>query len=126
MSWTQMVREFHKTMGVPEGDQPGPLKFEKFAARHGMLKEEYEEYKTAKNIIDIVDAYGDMIYVIIGTMLIMGIDPDKVMAEIHKSNMTKKKENVASDGKILKDEDFIAPDLAGVLGIDTSGFNVIE
>ena len=126
MSWTEMVREFHKVMGVPEGDKPGPLKFEKFATRHRMLKEEYQEYKDAKNIIEIIDAFGDMIYVIIGTMLVMGVDPDKVMEEIHKSNMTKKAENRASDGKILKDEDYVAPDLAKVLGIDTSGFNVIE
>jgi predicted HAD superfamily Cof-like phosphohydrolase len=126
MNYKDMVQEFHDKMNVEQNKTPSAIPFEKFAARHRMLKEEYQEYKDAKDIVEIVDAFGDMIYVIIGTMLVMGVDPDVVMSEIHKSNMTKKSENKATDGKILKDKDFVAPDLIGVLGLDSQALNVIE
>jgi predicted HAD superfamily Cof-like phosphohydrolase len=51
-------------------------------------------------------------------MLIMGIDPDAVFEEVHRSNMTKDGANRNSEGKILKDENFIAPNLRAVIGAD--------
>ncbi len=61
----------------------------------------------------------DVVYVAYGTALAHGIDLDAVIAEIHRSNMTKRGPDgrVArrADGKILKGDHYEAPDVSGVL-----------
>jgi predicted HAD superfamily Cof-like phosphohydrolase len=118
MSYGEMVREFHDKMGVEMPSKYTKMPFEQFVTRHNMLKEEYQEYVNSGTVVDIVDAYADMMYVMIGTMLIMGIDPDAIFEEVHKSNMTKDGANRNAEGKILKDERFIAPNLRTVIGVD--------
>jgi predicted HAD superfamily Cof-like phosphohydrolase len=60
-----------------------------------------------------------VVYVAYGTALVHGIDLDEVIAEIHRSNMTKLGPDgrVArrADGKVLKGEHYRAPDVAAVL-----------
>jgi len=114
----QLVREFHDKVGVYMPDDYEKIAWEDFLVRHRMLKEEYLEYLNSTSVVDVVDAFADMIYVIVGTMLIMGIDPDAVFEEVHRSNMTKDGANRNSEGKILKDENFIAPNLRAVIGAD--------
>jgi predicted HAD superfamily Cof-like phosphohydrolase len=114
----QLVREFHDKVGVSMPDGYTQIHWDEFLVRHRMLKEEYLEYLNASSVVDVVDAFADMIYVIVGTMLIMGIDPDAVFEEVHRSNMTKDGANRNSEGKILKDENFIAPNLRAVIGAD--------
>jgi predicted HAD superfamily Cof-like phosphohydrolase len=61
----------------------------------------------------------DVVYVAYGTALVHGIDLDAVIAEIHRSNMTKLGPDgqVArrADGKVLKGDHYRAPDVAQVL-----------
>lgn len=114
----QLVREFHDKVGVEMPEKFSGIDLEQFKVRHKMLKEEYQEYVNAGSIIDIVDAFADMIYVIVGTMLVLGIDPDAVFEEVHRSNMTKDGKNRNAEGKILKDDKFIAPNLGPVIGVE--------
>lgn len=59
----------------------------------------------------------DVVYVAYGTALVHGIDLDAVLAEIHRSNMTKiGPDGTVSrreDGKVLKGEHYEAPDVPG-------------
>jgi predicted HAD superfamily Cof-like phosphohydrolase len=61
----------------------------------------------------------DVVYVAYGTALVHGIDLDAVIAEIHRSNMTKLgpggQVTRRADGKVLKGDHYQAPDVAGVL-----------
>lgn len=69
--------------------------------------------------IEIPDALGDLDYVISGFAHVAGIPHDKVVDEIHSSNMSKLGEDgepiLRSDGKILKGPDYFRPDIARVL-----------
>ncbi len=61
----------------------------------------------------------DVVYVAYGTALVHGVDLDAVIAEIHRSNMTKIGPDGQmarrADGKVLKGEHYEAPDVTGVL-----------
>lgn len=61
----------------------------------------------------------DVVYVAYGTALVHGIDLDAVIAEIHRSNMTKLGPDGSvvrrADGKVLKGEHYEAPDVSAVL-----------
>lgn len=61
----------------------------------------------------------DVVYVAYGTALVHGVDLDAVIAEVHRSNMSKLGPDGSvsrrADGKVLKGEHYAAPDVAGVL-----------
>lgn len=63
------------------------------------------------------DALGDMVFVIYGTALSYGIDLDAVVAEIHRSNMTKERvPGMEYPSKcVVKGADFSPPNLAPLL-----------
>ena len=88
-----------------------------------LLSEEFREYMEAEkstNPVDIADALGDMLVVIYGTAAAYGINLDKVVREIHASNMTKVQPDgsVLRDegGKIMKPDGYRPPNLAPILG----------
>lgn len=68
---------------------------------------------------EVVDALGDLDFVIEGTRLVIGVDGEPVMAEIQRANMSK--EPVLKDGKPdplakpTKPEGWKPPDVTGVL-----------
>lgn len=73
------------------------------------------------NMVEAADALADLIYVIYGMALEMGIDLAKVLAEVQRSNMSKLGEDgkpiYREDGKVLKGPGYFRPDVAGVLGL---------
>lgn len=121
-----MVREFHETFGLPVRALPTiPLPDEE-KLRVNLLQEEFKEYRTASydhDIVDIADALADMVYVIYGTALTYGIDLDAVIAEVHRSNMSKLgpdgKPVYRADGKVIKGPHYLPPDVLGVLAPTT-------
>jgi predicted HAD superfamily Cof-like phosphohydrolase len=60
-----------------------------------------------------------MVYVIHGTALAYGIPLDEVLAEVHRSNMSKLGRGgrpiLRADGKVVKGPGFAAADVAGVI-----------
>lgn len=56
----------------------------------------------------------DLLYVVYGTGVSLGIDLDKVFDAVHRSNMTKSKER-DSGGKVTKGKDYEPPDIKDVL-----------
>lgn len=87
-----------------------------------MLRSEYAELKEAianDDLVEIADGIVDLIYVAIQTAICYGI-PAEVWDEVQRTNMAKfpggrifRRE----DGKILKPEGWVPPDIAGILGI---------
>jgi predicted HAD superfamily Cof-like phosphohydrolase len=73
------------------------------------------------NVVAAADALGDLEYVVNGMALGMGIPLPEVVAEIHRSNMTKLGEDgkpiYREDGKILKGPGYEEPQLLKVLGL---------
>jgi predicted HAD superfamily Cof-like phosphohydrolase len=102
------------------GDQTvDQFNFDQFNLYTGLIEEEYNELKeaiAANDPVEVLDALGDILVVTIGAMLSMGVECDKVWAEIIRSNMSKVdpesgKVLKREDGKVLKPASFSPPDL---------------
>ena len=117
------VKEFHSAFKVEDSQN-----FEKnrdiFKLRYELMKEENEEYVQAcvmGDKIEIADALGDQLYVLVGTIIAHGLEHkiEDVFNEIHSSNMSKLGEDgkpvYREDGKILKGSKFFRPDLIKIL-----------
>lgn len=72
------------------------------------------------DLAEAADALGDLDYVVQGANLVFGIPAEEVVAEIHRSNMSKLgadgKPIYRDDGKILKGPNYSPPDLASIIG----------
>ena len=127
MTAAKMVAEFHESFGLAKKDHP---ELDRMLAglREELLREEFEEYRAAESAADLVevaDALADMVYVIYGTALTYGIDLDAVLAEVHRSNMSKLGEDgkpvLREDGKVIKGPAFFRPRVALVLARQSGG-----
>jgi predicted HAD superfamily Cof-like phosphohydrolase len=119
-----MVLQFHTAFGLPTGTKSGlpSLQSNRRELRQKLLREEFHEYCVAErnnDLVEIADALGDMAYIIWGTALEYGIPLDKVIEEIHRSNMSKLdwdfKPIMREDGKVLKSERYTPPDIKRIL-----------
>ncbi|TDE99183.1 hypothetical protein EXU48_02070 [Occultella glacieicola] len=72
-----------------------------------------------RDTVATADALGDLVYVVYGMAIECGIPLEHVLAEIHRSNLSKLGADgrpiLREDGKILKGPAYTPPDLAGVL-----------
>ena len=116
----RQVREFHEKFGLPIGSSPALPDWPERNLRIKLLVEEMREYDLAEthdDLVGIADALADMVCVIYGTALSYGIDLDAVVAEVHRSNMTKtRNEAVEYPSKnVMKLDGYEPPRIAGVL-----------
>jgi predicted HAD superfamily Cof-like phosphohydrolase len=118
----QKVAEFHKTFDAPILDSPQFPSDERIILRKRLIFEELLELDESLLEWDIVaaaDALGDIAYVVYGMALEFGIDLDAVVAEIHRSNMTKLgldgKPIHREDGKMLKGPNYQPPNIKKIL-----------
>ena len=116
----QMVKEFHERFGVYAGKIPDLLPDDVAALRIDLIKEEVKELEVAykeKNLVEVADALGDILYVIYGTAISHGIDLEPIFAEIHRSNMSKGDPEIIKreDGKILKAKNYVRPNLKPII-----------
>ena len=135
---SEMVKEFMKRFNQQTGrnifsDDVEILKL--LAMRVDLIAEEYDELKTATDrfaqaliqtgvlpaecFLDVVDSLVDILYVTYGFFHAFGIDGETAFKIVHRSNMTKVgidgKPVFRADGKVLKGENYIPPDLTPVL-----------
>lgn len=116
MSPFDMVGEFHAMAGVPESAKPDIGSHR--TLRLTLIDEELRELADALNeddIVGVADALGDLLYVVIGAARQWGIPLERVVAEIHRSNMTKTAGEQRADGKVLKGPNYSPPDLSFVI-----------
>ena len=102
------------------GQWPSLISNADYNLRHSLMKEENDEYLEAgyeKDLVEIADALGDQLYILCGTILKHGMQHiiEDVFNEIQASNMSKLnadgKPILRHDGKILKGENYFAPNL---------------
>jgi predicted HAD superfamily Cof-like phosphohydrolase len=121
----QMLREFHSAKAIhgglmpatPTADVPEWVR----DLRIALLDEEVEELRAAMlagDLVKIADGIADVQYVVTGTAVPYGIPSDAVLAEVHRSNMTKV--NTPDEAKLVKGPGYEPPDIAGVLGLAVS------
>lgn len=119
---SDMVREFHVTFGHPVKVEPQLLPRDRSDFRMELIREEFDELVDAeadRDLVEMADALGDLVYVIYGFAHELGIPLDDVVREIHASNMSKLDENgnpiYRDDGKVLKGPNYWEPDIKSVL-----------
>ncbi|MFJ4773694.1 MazG nucleotide pyrophosphohydrolase domain-containing protein [Streptomyces uncialis] len=127
----RFVREFHQAFGLETGGVPTEVPPTLAAHRQDLLAEEVAEVAEVAvggPLDKIAHELADVVYVAYGTALVHGIDLDQVIAEIHRANMTKLGPDgtpqVRADGKVLKGDHYVAPDVSAVLrgqGWDPAG-----
>ena len=94
------VLEFHEKFGATINCKPCLPSPEDRELRVKLIMEELVELKDAANIVQVADALGDLLYVVLGSAVCYGIDLEPVFAEIHRSNMTK----LWPGGKVFKND----------------------
>ncbi len=118
----ELVRAFHLAFGLDVRSAPTEIEPEAAALRGKLLAEEaaeVAEVSVAGPLDHLAQELADVVYVAYGTALVHGIDLDAVIAEVHRSNMSKLgpdgRISRRADGKVLKGDHYAAPDVAGVL-----------
>ena len=118
------VASFHRACGVPVLVSPQIPPRKRIDLRIELIREEVDrELIPAMRtgiLSEIADAMADSIYVIVGAALEYGIPLDQVWREVQHANMSKvdPKTGVVRrrfDGKILKPDGWVAPDIAAIL-----------
>jgi len=105
------VREFMETkldLDITSED----LKYKRL--RH-LVEElgEFAEAQASGDEVEIADALGDLLYILVGTFLVYDLPMTAIIKEIHRSNMTKDKLNSSHKGG--KGTSFQQPRLAEVI-----------
>ena len=119
------VQTFHKAFGLGMKDSPtANLDANKNLLRYKLMREENEEYLDAannKDLVEVADALGDMLYILCGTIIEHGMQHkiEEVFNEIQRSNMSKLGADgnpiYREDGKVLKGPTYFKPDIKTIL-----------
>ena len=119
------VKQFHDVFKLSYSNELcADLEPNKAILRFNLMKEENDEYLLAiqnKNIIEIADALGDMLYILCGTILEHGLQHkiEAIFDEIQRSNMSKLGNNgepiYRQDGKVIKGPNYFKPNLESIL-----------
>jgi predicted HAD superfamily Cof-like phosphohydrolase len=116
----EQLKQWCSAIDVPVPDKLQMLSDERIVLRYTLMSEENEEYVEAETETELADALGDMLYVLVGTILEHGMHHkiEEVFSEIHRSNMTKVVDGKVvrrRDGKILKPETYEKPNIESIL-----------
>ena len=118
MSNFNKVKIFMETFGQEVKTQPSFSTDKINKLRFDLIKEELEELKAAlenRDLLEVVDALTDILYVTYGAGHAFGVDLDKCFEEVQASNMSKLNENgkpiFNENGKVMKGPNYFKPDL---------------
>lgn len=113
------IKQFMQEMDQETPERPSVPDMKVCLLRYKLIDEEInEELLPAINnddIVGIADACADAVYVIVGTAIAYGIDLVPIWEEVQRTNMLKTTGPIRPDGKRLKPEGWIAPDIAGLI-----------
>jgi NTP pyrophosphatase (non-canonical NTP hydrolase) len=129
-SWFRKVQAFHSLYGLPDFTgkdvdlTASHMSDERLQMRLGLVTEEADELAEAvanRDVVEITDALADLIYVVAGFALELGVNLNSAISEVHASNMTKLDSDGSvirrEDGKILKGNSYLQPDIKAALGL---------
>jgi predicted HAD superfamily Cof-like phosphohydrolase len=109
-----MVYEFHDSFELPIGDTTRTLN----KLRADLILEEAGEAVRALlegTLEEQAKEFADLVYVVYGAAVTLGIDLDKALLKVHESNMSKLvdgKPVMRPDGKVLKGPNYRPPDMS--------------
>jgi predicted HAD superfamily Cof-like phosphohydrolase len=122
----QDVFDFHVKFLVPMAPRPALLDADSQEFRVKFMQEELNEFVEAcndRNLLKAADALVDLVYVALGTALMMGVPWTKLWNRVQRKNMLK--ERAADDGSnsargspldVIKPRDWTPPDHTPDLG----------
>lgn len=117
------AKEFMTTFRQEVKDEPEYPGLDVAALRYELIREELQELFVAtgeKDMVEIADALTDLLYVVYGAGHAYGIDLDACFDHVHDSNMSKLnafgQPIYRADGKILKGENYWAPNMKQFVG----------
>ena len=115
------ILEFHAHLDQPKiPSTPSLLDETRYDFRFGHLKEELAEMDAAQSLSDlpeVVDGLVDLVYIAIGMLIEMGVNPIPPFTKVQQTNMAKKP-GMTSRGEAkdaIKPEGWKPPDVEGVL-----------
>jgi predicted HAD superfamily Cof-like phosphohydrolase len=120
------VRRFHERYGHPVRHTPAVSTDDEVRFRLALITEEYKELLDAcgtywdanhsdpitVDLPELVDAIGDLMWVLEGTAAVLGVQMGPVIREIARANMSKEPNGA---GKPIKPEGWEPPDVVGCL-----------
>lgn len=112
------VTEFHIKFGVLIGRTPQIPSLDTTYLRYQLIHEESDELLKAiqnEDLVEIADGIADVMYVILGTGVSYGINMKPIWDEVQRTNMLKEGGATREDGKILKPEGWVPPDIKNLL-----------
>jgi predicted HAD superfamily Cof-like phosphohydrolase len=116
----EQLKEWCAAIDVHIPNKITALEEERMTLRYSLMEEENLEYIRAKSYTEIADALGDMLYILVGTIIEHGMHDkiEEIFSEIHRSNMTKVVKGKVirrQDGKILKPGTYEAPNIRPII-----------
>jgi len=109
-----MVKLFHQSFNHPIADKPTFMPIERANMRYKWMLEEINEFLEANDICCQVDAIIDNIYFSLGTLVEIGISPDKIFKIVQDANMKKLfpdgKPHYSPEGKVIKPDNWKPPE----------------
>jgi len=105
----KQVEEFHQVFGLEWEAGPTMLDILAKKRRINLIKEELSELKSAllmNDLVETIDALCDIMYVVLGTAVELGIDLEPFYDEVHRSNMTKVGGHFNDYGKYIKPDNY--------------------
>lgn len=114
----QMVFDFHKKYNCEHYDEPTVPSDRTLLLRTRLITEEAGEFAAAasnKDLVGMIDALCDILYVTYGAAVVLGVDLEPFFAEVQRSNMTKDGGGQDSGGKVVKGPNFEPPNLERIL-----------
>jgi predicted HAD superfamily Cof-like phosphohydrolase len=89
------VREFQEAMGLPAPRTPTMIPAARALERHNFSAEENQELVDATTIVDQIDAGVDKLYLALGDLVELGVNPSPFFNIVQGANMAK----LGPDGK---------------------------
>ncbi len=119
----EMLEEFNEAFEISHLNSPEVGDEDLGELRIRLLQEEVQEYADAVragDLVEILDALGDIAYILAGSILNHGLQHiiDDAFTEIHRSNMAKLVDGKVlkrADGKVAKPDDWTPPNLVQFL-----------
>ena len=101
----KMVQEFHEQFDIHVAAIPSVPDDATQTLRNRLIQEELDEFQEAmqsKDLSAMAKELADLLYVVYGTAVSLGIDMEPVFKEVHRSNMSKVGGYRREDGKWVK------------------------
>lgn len=111
----EQVKAFQIAMGQPVADKPTVMDEERQFQRYDYMAEELQEFMGSTDLVDQADAMIDLIYLAIGTLVELGVQPEPLFDIVQNANMSKlwpdgKSRLNPDTGKVMKPPTFVRPE----------------